>query len=131
MDTETLEEAGAAAAMLVKPGTVQITGALLRETQPTQGVATCAATVSLLVVISRLPEALALTVSPVQVTVTRPAEMMCPAVLKVSLIWLAVPMFSVVVIDNGTVTAQAADDPMVVTRLAVFGKVRRMKSDAA
>ena len=102
-----------------------------RVTQPTQGVATCAATVSLLVVISRLPEALALTVSPVQVTVTRPAEMLCPAVLKVSLIWLATLMSCVVAIDDGTVTPQAADDPMVVTRLAVFGKVRRMKSDVA
>ncbi len=130
MDTETLEKAGAAAAMLVKPGTVQITGALLRETQPTQGVATCAATVSLLVVISRLPEALALTVSPLQVTVTRPAEMLCPAVLIVSLIWLAVFMSNVVAIDDGTVTPQPPVDPLVM-RLAALGKVRRMKSVAA
>ena len=85
---------------------------------------------SLLVVISRLPEALALTVSPLQVTVTRPAGMLCPAPLKVSLIWLAVPMSNVVVIDDGTVTPQPPVDPLVM-RLAALGKVRRMKSVAA
>ncbi len=112
-------------------GLVENADSVGRVTQPTQGVATSAATVSLLVAISRLPEALALTVSPLQVTVTRPAEMLCPAPVKESLIWLAVPMSCVVAIDDGTATAQAADDPVVVTRLGVFGKVRRMKSVAA
>ena len=112
-------------------GLVENADSVGRVTQPTQGVATSAATVSLLVAISRLPEALALTVSPLQVTVTRPAEMLCPAPFKVSLIWLAVSMSCAVVFDDGKLTAQAADDPVVVTRLAVLGKVRRMKSVAA
>ncbi len=114
-------------------GLVENADSVGRVTQPTQGVATSAATVSLLVAISRLPEALALTVSPVHSTVTRPAEMLCAAFppLIVSLIWLAVSMSCVVVFDDGTVTLQAADDPVVVTRLAALGKVRRMKSVAA
>jgi len=41
-----------------------------RVTQPTQGVATCAATVSLFVEICRLPGAVGLVVSPVHATVT-------------------------------------------------------------
>ena len=87
----------------------------------------------MLVVICRMPDALALTVSPLQVTVTRPAEMLCVPLppLNVSLISLAVFMSCVVVFDDGTVTPQAADDETVVTRLAALGKVRRMKSVAA
>ncbi len=86
---------------------------------------------SLLVVICRLPGALALTASPLQVTVTGPAEMLCPAVLNVSLRTSLADLSNVVAIDDGTVTPQAADDPVVVTRLVDDGKVRRMKSDAA
>ena len=77
-----------------------------------------------------MPDALALTVSPLQVTVKGPAGMLCPAVLNVSLRTLLNDLSNVVAIDDGTVTPQPPVDPLVM-RLAVFGKVRRMKSDVA
>ena len=123
MDKETLEEAGAAAAMLVKPDTVQITGALLKETQPTQGVATCAGIKSLLVVICR-PEAagwaaVGLTVSPVQATVTAPAVM--PALKVIMTLFETVVSVPVTVTPPGEVTPHA---PGPFCGMRPVGKVR-------
>ena len=135
MDTETLEEAGAAAAMLVKPGTVQITGALLRETQPTQGVATCTPTVSLLVVICRpaaaFCAAFARTVSPLQVIVTKPAGMLCPAELNVTLRASLTVLSNEEAIEDGTEKPQPAVNPLVIRLLPTDGKVNEMKSVVA
>ena len=71
-----------------------------------------------------------MTASPLQVTVTGPAEMLCPAVLNVSLRTSLADLSNVVAIDGGTVTPQPAVDPLVI-RLVEDGKVRRMKSVVA
>ena len=71
-----------------------------------------------------------MTASPLQVTVTAPAEMLCPAVLNVSLRTSLADLSNVVAIDDGTVTPQPAVDPLVI-RLVEDGKVRRMKSVVA
>ena len=99
-----------------------------RVTQPTQGVATCAATVSLLVWICRPGAAAAwaafgATVSPVQVTVTGPAAMVLDDV-NVSLIMLASAVLVDTVTEDGTGTPQAP----AFCEMRPFGKVRVMTS---
>ena len=96
-----------------------------RVTQPTQGVATCTPTASLLVVIFRLPGANARTVSVLQVTVTGPAGMLCPE-FKVSLRALVALDNVVAAVDDGTVTTHELSVAVAVIRLA--GKARTMVS---
>jgi len=80
-----------------------------RVTQPTQGVATCTPTASLLVVIFRLPGANARTVSELQVTVTGPAGMLCPA-SNVSLTVSVFVVNIVAAVDDGTETLHAVPE---------------------
>jgi len=98
-----------------------------RVTQPTQGVATCAATVSLFVWICR-PEAaswgaVGLTVSPLQVTVTAPAAMLALKVIMT--LFATVVSVPDTVTDPGEVTPQV---PGPFCEMRPDGKVRVMVS---
>jgi len=81
--------------------------------------------VSLLVVICRLPVALAMTVSELQVTVTGPAGMLCPE-FKVSVRVLVALDNVVAAVDDGTETLHALLVAVALIRLA--GKARTMVS---
>ena len=80
---------------------------------------------SLLVVICKVPEANARTVSELQVTVTGPAGMLCPE-FKVSVRVLVLLDNVVADVDDGTETTHAVLVAVAVIRLA--GKARTMVS---